>query len=238
MSTHAADTLSTSIEHAGVRRDSRRKPLKAYKREEARKSRKSLYGTTIFYGTYGTILLILTLRSAHPLIGLVFYVVGVASYTFIEYIAHRWMFHHQFPDEPGINHFLYKTFDSVHNGHHTNPLDGDHISGRLRDLMPLFIVAAPLSFIAPIYTLPILLGGNVQGYIITEWIHHSMHFYKFRGWYFRYARRHHFYHHSPKGIELGFGVTNGFWDIIFSTRYSRETRWALHERPKGKPFVR
>jgi hypothetical protein len=59
-------------------------------------------------------------------------------------------------------------------------LDGDHISGRLKDLMPLFVVAAPLSFIAPVYTLPVLLGGNVQGYVITEWIHHCMHFYRFQ----------------------------------------------------------
>jgi hypothetical protein len=32
-------------------------------------------------------------------------------------------------------------------------------------------------------------------------------------------------------------VTNGFWDIIFKTRYLKEVRWALHDRPKGKPLI-
>lgn len=208
--------------------------LENYKREQARISRKSLYNTTAFYTTYSMAVLYFTLRSKHPIVGFVFYVTGLASYTLIEYLSHRWMFHYQFRDVPGIEHYLHKIFDSIHNGHHANPLDGHHISGRLRDLLPLFVVAAPLSYIAPIYTLPIMLAGNVQGYIITEWIHHSMHFYKFRDPYFRYARRHHFYHHSPKGIGRGYGVTNGFWDIIFKSRYPDHVRWALHQRPKSK----
>ena len=237
MSTEVADSVLVAGAHEAVRRDPHQKNLKAYKREEARKSRKSLYQTTTFYGIYGTIILYFSMRSAHPFIGLPFYIVGLWSYTFIEYIAHRWMFHHQFKNTPGIEGYLYRIFDTIHNGHHANPLDGDHISGRLKDLLPLFIVAAPLSFIAPIYTLPLMLAGNVQGYVITEWIHHSMHFYNFRDPYFRYARRHHFYHHSPKGIKLGFGVTNGFWDIIFDTRYSKEIRWALHYRRKGRALA-
>jgi hypothetical protein len=209
--------------------------LDEYKREQAQISRRKLYRTSAFYTTYALIVLVLMLRSEHPIIGLFFFVIGMASYTLIEYVAHRWMFHFKFEDRPGIEHYLHKIFDSVHNGHHANPLDGEHINGRLRDLLPLFVVAAPLSYIAPIYTLPIMLAGNVQGYIVTEWIHHCMHFYKFRGPYFRYARRHHFYHHSPRGQGSGYGVTNGFWDIIFNSRYPAEVRWALHHRAKGKP---
>ena len=236
MSANAADTTSPLIAQV-VRRDPRQTPLSAYKKGEARKSRKSLYGTTSFYGFYGTVVLVLSCRSAHPLIGLVFYLIGLISYTFVEYLTHRWLFHYQFEDKAGIDHYLYKTFDSVHNGHHANPINGDHISGRLKDLLPLFVVAAPLSFIAPTYTLPVMLAGNVQGYVITEWIHHCMHFYRFQDPYFRYARRHHFYHHSPRGVDRGYGVTNGFWDIIFDTRYPKQVRWALHQRPKGKHLI-
>lgn len=209
-------------------------PLDVYKREQARISRKSLYKTSAFYTSYATIVLFFGCRSAHPIVSLVFYVAGMASYTLVEYVTHRWLFHFQFEDKPGIDHYLYRIFNPIHTGHHANPLDGEHINGRLRDLLPLFIVAVPLSYTAPIYTLPVMLAGNVQGYIVTEWIHHSMHFYKFRDPYFRYVRRHHFYHHSPRGIGQGFGVTNGFWDIWFKTRYPAEVRWALHQRPKRK----
>ena len=208
--------------------------LEAYKRQQARISRKSLYKTSTLYTTYSLIVLFFALRSQHPLIALTFYVVGAWSDTFIEYLSHRWLFHHVFKDKPGIEHYLHKIFDTVHNGHHENPLDGEHINGDWPDLLPLFIVSAPLSFIAPIYTLPALLAGNVVGYIITEWIHHCMHYYKLRDPYFRYARRHHFYHHSPRGVGQGFGVTNGFWDIWFKTRYPAQIRWALHKRPRSR----
>jgi sterol desaturase/sphingolipid hydroxylase (fatty acid hydroxylase superfamily) len=213
-------------------------PLHVYKRQQARISRKMLYKTSGFYTSYAMIVLVLSCRSKHPIVGLLFFVAGAASYTLVEYVSHRWLFHYRFEDKPGIDHYLHKIFDSVHTGHHHNPLDGEHINGGLRDLLPLFLFAAPLSYIAPIYTLPIMLAGNVQGYIVTEWIHHSMHFYKFRNPYFRYARRHHFYHHSPRGIDRGYGVTNGFWDICFKTRYPAEVRWALHQRPKGKRLGR
>src|SRR6185295_16511937 len=99
MSAHLAPA---PITHPAVRRDSRQIPLLAYKRIEARKSRKSLYGTTIFYGIYGTVLLALSCLSPHPFIGLVFYMVGLWSYTLVEYLAHRWLFHYQFQDKPGI----------------------------------------------------------------------------------------------------------------------------------------
>jgi sterol desaturase/sphingolipid hydroxylase (fatty acid hydroxylase superfamily) len=213
----------------------RRTSLDVYKREQARISRRKLYKTTTFYSSYSFIVLYFALRSNHPIVAAFLYLIGMSSYTFVEYITHRWMFHYHFVDRPGYEHYLYLLFDKVHNGHHDNPLDGEHINGRLRDVLPLFIVCAPLSFIAPIYTLPIILAGNVQGYILTEWIHHSIHFYPSRNIYLRYARRHHFYHHSPKGVDRGFGVTNGFWDILFKTRYSHEVRWALHQRPKLKP---
>ncbi len=230
----AATGSKSAIEHKRTQPKPWHLKLEAYKREQARISRKSLYKTSLFYASYGMIVLVFTLRSKHPVIGLIFYLLGMASYTLVEYVTHRWLFHFKFRDRPGIEHYLYKIFDSLHSGHHANPIDGDHINGDLRDLLPLFIVAAPLSFIAPIYTLPVMLAGNVQGYVVTEWIHHSMHFYKFRDPYFRYVRRHHFYHHSPKGVGRGFGVTNGFWDIWFRTRYPAEIRWALHKRPRSK----
>ena len=225
--------MNASYKPSAPRRQMR---LADYKRAQAKISRGKLYQTTSFYSTFAMIVLFYSIRSKHPIVGLGFYVVGLASYTLVEYLTHRWMFHYKFVDRPGIEHYLYTIFDSKHNGHHANTLDGNHINGGLKDLMPLFVVAAPLSFVAPIYTLPVMLAGNVQGYIITEWIHHSMHFYKFRDPYFRYARRHHFYHHSPRGVNRGYGVTNGFWDIIFGTRYPAEIRWALHQRPKGKPL--
>jgi sterol desaturase/sphingolipid hydroxylase (fatty acid hydroxylase superfamily) len=73
--------------------------------------------------------------------------------------------------------------------------------------------------------------------VVEEWVHHSVHFYHFDNPYFRYIKRHHLYHHSPKGEDVGYGLTNGFWDIIFSTRISAEQRRLLYGRGKAEGHV-
>ncbi len=87
-----------------------------------------------------------------------------------------------------------------------------------------------MRFIGPVYTLPVWLAGVGESYVLEEWLHHSVHFYNFRSPYFRYIKRFHYYHHSPKGMEVGYGLTNGFWDIIFKTRYPAPIRQALYGR--------
>jgi sterol desaturase/sphingolipid hydroxylase (fatty acid hydroxylase superfamily) len=78
-----------------------------------------------------------------------------------------------------------------------------------------------------------LLAGVVQCYVIEEWIHHSVHFYNFRNPYFRYIRKHHIYHHTFSGMELGYGFTSGFWDTVFGTRFPLSVRRRLYG--KGRP---
>lgn len=202
-----------------------------YKRQQAAISRGRLYPMTVFYSVYAMIVLFFALRSAHPWVALAFYAAGVPVWTLVEYLFHRYVLHGHFgPGEGIIRRFLHERLDPLHWEHHKRPFDGHHINGEIRDLLPLFFVAAPVSFIAPIYTLPILLAGVVQCYVLEEWIHHSVHFYNFRSPYFRYIKRFHYYHHSPKGIDLGYGLTNGFWDIIFKTRYPAPVRQALYRR--------
>ena len=58
-----------------------------------------------------------------------------------------------------------------------------------------------------------------------------MHFYSWNSLYFRYIKRHHLYHHSPKGMDIAFGLTNGFWDIVYDTRISSDVREVLQARP-------
>jgi Fatty acid hydroxylase len=206
-------------------------PFGAYKRQQARISRHRLYPMTIFYTLYAVTVLFFGVHSSHPVIAIIFYLGGIPIWTLVEYLFHRFVLHGRFAPGKGIiRKFLHERLDPLHWEHHAHPFDGHHINGELRDLLPLFFVAAPVSFIAPLYTLPILLAGVVQCYVIEEWVHHSVHFYNFRSPYFRYIKRHHFYHHSPKGLEEGYGLTNGFWDIIFKTRYPAPVREALYHR--------
>jgi sterol desaturase/sphingolipid hydroxylase (fatty acid hydroxylase superfamily) len=208
-------------------------PFGVYKRLQARISRGRLYPLTLFYSSYFLVLLMLVLRSSQPWVGLLFMVAGIPVWTFIEYLFYRFVLHGRFPAGKGfIRRFMHERLDPLHWEHHARPFDGLHINGSVSDLLPLFVVAAPLSFIAPVYTLPALLAGVVQCYVVEEWVHHSVHFYNFRSPYFRYIKRHHFYHHSPRGSEKGYGLTNGFWDIVFDTRYPIETRQSLYGSPR------
>jgi fatty acid hydroxylase family protein len=205
-----------------------RTPFRVYKSEQARISRRRLYPLTAFYTIYSVIVLGLAIRSTHPILAAGFYLAGVPVWTLVEYFFHRYVLHGRFPPGEGIiRRFLHERLDPLHWEHHERPFDGMHISGELKDLLPLFAIAAPVSFLFPIYTMPALLAGVVQSYVLEEWVHHSTHFYKFQNRYFRYIKRHHLYHHTRPGTELGYGLTSGFWDIFFHTRYPETIRRAL-----------
>ena len=209
-------------------------PWGVFKRQQARISRHRLYPMTAFYTVYCTAVFILALFSKHPLIAIGFYLAGIPLWTFVEYLFHRFVLHGHFADGEGwIRKFAHRRLDPLHWEHHERPWDGMHINGELKDLLVLFFVFAPLSFIGPIWSLPVLYAGVVQSYVAEEWIHHSVHFYNFRSPYFRYIKAHHLFHHSPKGEKMGYGLTNGFWDIICNTRYPHGIRNSLYHHKQA-----
>ena len=208
--------------------------FRVYKRQQAAISRRRLYPVTVFYSAYSLILLTVGLRTARPLMAIGFYLGGIPVWTLVEYLTHRYVLHKRFQVSKHRWKFYKKLankyLDPLHWEHHERPFDGLHINGTLKDIIPLFAVAAPASFLFPIYTAPMMLAGIVQSYVIEEWIHHSVHFYNFRNPYFRYIRKHHIYHHTSSGMEKGFGFTSAFWDVIFRTRFPEPVRRRLYGR--------
>jgi len=214
---------------------SERLPFVQYKRQQAQIARRRLLPTTLFYSTYCLTITVLAVRSKHPVIAVLFFMAGIVNWTLVEYLFHRYVLHRHFADGKGIiRKFAHRRLDPLHFEHHERPWDALHITGMIKDLLPLFFVAAPLSFIGPIYTLPVLLAATVEGYILEEWVHYSIHFLKIRNPYFRYVKRFHLYHHSPKGIDRGYGITGGFWDFGFDSRYPEQVRERLFAKGKKK----
>jgi sterol desaturase/sphingolipid hydroxylase (fatty acid hydroxylase superfamily) len=201
-----------------------------FRREvEARRSRHRLYPVSVLYTAFALGVLGFVLRSQRPGVGVACFALGIVAWTWVEYFAHRSILHGRFPDGPGlVEHVLHKYFDHLHWEHHKRPWDGNHINGTIKDTLPIVAPATLLSFLAPVWSLPVFFAGILQAYVIEEWVHHSVHFYEFRSLYFRYIKRHHLYHHSPKGMQIAFGLTNGFWDIVYDTRISPEIRRALY----------
>jgi sterol desaturase/sphingolipid hydroxylase (fatty acid hydroxylase superfamily) len=218
-----ATTFDVTIERVGlegIRRE-----------EEAQKARRRLYPVSVLYSSYAMTLLVLALGRDTRWLSLGFFALGVAVWTGLEYWVHRFILHGRFPDGTGLyEHFLHRYFDHLHLEHHKRPWDGNHISGTIRDTLPFVGVVALLSFLAPFSTAPLFVAGIVQAYIVEEWVHHSVHFCDFNSLYFRYIKRHHLYHHSPKGTHVGYGLTSGTWDAICNTRIPEPDRRALYAR--------
>jgi sterol desaturase/sphingolipid hydroxylase (fatty acid hydroxylase superfamily) len=203
-------------------------------KEEARKGRRRLYPTTVVYTAVSLAAMGLALRS-NPRAAALVCALGVAFWTWVEYMVHRYILHGRFPDGRGLRHLPHKLFDHLHLEHHQRPWDGEHINGTLDDTMPFLGPAFLLSLLLPTHTLTAFLAGLAQAYVVEEWVHHSVHFYHFHNRYFRYIKRHHMYHHSPKGFDIAFGLTNGFWDVVFDTRIPAHVRAALYARRAANP---
>lgn len=206
--------------------------------EEARKARRRLYPVTVVYTLFSTVTLLLSLRPTRWASPLLFYGLGFVLWTWVEYEVHRYVLHGRFPDGPGAwQHFLHKTFDHLHVEHHARPWDGNHVNGTLKDTVLFVLLFAATAFglearfPALAGTATLLVAGVVQAYIAEEWVHHSVHFSNFQSRYFRYIKRHHLYHHSPKGAEVAYGLTNGMWDVVYETRIPEEIRARLYAPP-------
>ena len=209
-------------------------------RREAAKARGRLYPSTVLYAAYSLSVLVWALsRPGHRLIALAFFALGVTIWTAFEYWVHRFVLHGRFPDGPSAyQHFLHVRFDPLHWEHHERPWDGEHINGRLQDTLIFAMAFVAIAAFFPSWSAPVMIAGFLLAYIVEEWVHHSVHFYHFKNPYFRYIKRHHLYHHSPKGEGVGYGLTNGFWDIVFATRIPEEQRRRLYARArKGHPSL-
>src|SRR5258708_3134403 len=202
---------------------------------EAGRARRRLCPVSVLYSAFAVAVMVRAAPS-HPSLALASFALGVLVWTAVEYAVHRYILHGRFPDGPGVlEHFLHKYFDHLHWEHHKRPWDGNHINGTIQDTLPFVGPIVLLSFLFPFATLPALLAGFLQAYIVEEWVHHSVHFCEFQGRYFRYIKRHHLYHHSPKGSAVAYGLSNGLWDAAYDTRISPEMRRGPSPPPREVP---
>jgi sterol desaturase/sphingolipid hydroxylase (fatty acid hydroxylase superfamily) len=186
--------------------------------DEARKSRRRLYPVSFLYLAYALPVITLGLRSHAPRMAAAFMLMGLLAWTHLEYLVHRYVLHGRFPAGLcAVRNALHRLFDHLHYEHHQRPWDGNHINGTLKDTGVFVAIFVALSWLAPLYTWPVFVAGLLVGYVAEEWIHHSCHFYSFKGRFFRHLKSRHHYHHSRHGSDSIFGLSNGMWDAVFGT---------------------
>jgi sterol desaturase/sphingolipid hydroxylase (fatty acid hydroxylase superfamily) len=146
------------------------------------------------------------------------FIVGLFSWTFMEYMLHRFLFHAT-PHNSRAQRMVFL----LHGIHHAQPM----VKTRL--VMPV-LVSIPMSipFYFLFYVIFTLLlgiswwlnpffGGILFGYLLYDMTHYALHHIKLKWNYFNALRKTHLHHHT--GIPIrSFGVTSPLWDIVFGTR--------------------
>lgn len=132
---------------------------------------------------------------------------GVLSWSFLEYVIHRWL-GHRFKKNP---------FGAEHVRHH---IEGNYFAPTWKKaivtVLATAVVGAPaVSLLGPARGAAYV-AGFVGFYLCYEVLHRLEHVHGGFGPYGRWARRHHFTHHFVDA-RFNHGVTSPLWDFVFGT---------------------
>jgi sterol desaturase/sphingolipid hydroxylase (fatty acid hydroxylase superfamily) len=134
---------------------------------------------------------------------------GVFSWSFLEYVLHRFLGH-----EPRTRP---NPFATEHVRHH---VEGDYFAPSWKKALIAAITATLLGWAstAIVGFAPGLAfaSGFVAAYVSYEVLHRREHTHAGSGAYARWARRHHFCHHFTDS-RSNHGVTSPIWDRVFGT---------------------
>lgn len=136
---------------------------------------------------------------------------GLAFFTFVEYIMHRYLYH-----IPATSERKQKISYTMHGVHHDYPKDKSRLA------MPpvLSLIVATVLFI--IYRVVLgdyvfgFLAGFLIGYAGYLAVHYSVHAFKVPNNFLKVLWHHHSIHHYREP-DRAFGVSSTLWDHIFGT---------------------
>lgn len=177
--------------------------------------RSNPWGTGITYGLIISTQLFINSRYGFVdswATGVLLYVGGLFTWTFFEYLLHRYVFHFV-SDAKFVQRFHFM----VHGFHHQHPKDENH----------LFMPPIPGILLSSIFTAFFYLiwgtwtfvftAGFCTGYLMYAAVHYSTHKFKPpKNKRLKTLWKHHSLHHY-KYPEKAFGVSSPLWDIIFRT---------------------
>lgn len=162
---------------------------------------------------------------------------GVLTWTLLEYVIHRWMGHDR--------RFKKTPFGVEHVRHH---IEGDYFAPTWKKALIAGVVAlalwAPATLIAGKATGGAYVVGLMGFYGVYEVLHRREHTHPGFGPYGRWARTHHFFHHFVDARK-NHGVTSPLWDVVFGTyarpsapiRVPRKLRMPWLEDPRTRAVI-
>ncbi len=149
------------------------------------------------------------------------FVGGAVLWTLVEYVLHRFVLHHV----PFIK--------EMHDAHHSDQtaLIGTPVWMSL-GIFAVFVFL-PLWFLTTPVVTAGLSAGLILGYFCYGGAHHIIHHWRVEPGSFGYKlkRRHLLHHHFDDNGN--FGVTSGFWDVVFGTNINVRRRQTRHGEAAG-----
>jgi len=159
--------------------------------------------------------LMLYLAFAHYRLSLLvvlgFFVVGVLTWTLLEYVIHRYVFHYEPKTRVGkLLHFI------MHGVHHDYPNDATRLVMPPIISVPLAVLFYAVFFITLGRFAPAALAGFGFGYVCYDSIHYATHHFAMKRGIWRWLKQYHLRHHYQDD-HAGYGVSSPLWDYVFKT---------------------
>jgi sterol desaturase/sphingolipid hydroxylase (fatty acid hydroxylase superfamily) len=134
---------------------------------------------------------------------------GLAGWTLIEYLAHRFVLHGLQP------------FSSWHALHHRQQTDLIYAPTILTATLFTGVVFLPAWMLGDLRRACALMLGLLSGYAVYSVTHHAVHHWRGAGAWLRRRKHWHSLHHRPSEQPGRYGVTTTFWDHVFRSTVSQ-----------------
>jgi sterol desaturase/sphingolipid hydroxylase (fatty acid hydroxylase superfamily) len=130
---------------------------------------------------------------------------GGAVWTLLEYLVHRFAFHH-----------YHSIGQRLHQLHHDHPSDPDSERSSLSTPLLAFPVGLLLIHIVGVQDGSAIFAGVLIGYLVFIYVHYAVHRRPVppASWLYS-AKMRHLTHH--RFDNCNYGVTMSFWDVVFRT---------------------
>lgn len=146
----------------------------------------------------------------------IFFIFGIFIWSFMEYFLHRWAFHFKAKtDRQKRLLFL------VHGIHHDYPQDSKRLvmppaASLILAVFTYFILSKITTLFGSQFLSSVIFAGIVTGYLYYDMVHYSQHHMTISNSYYKNLKEYHMKHHYQEP-DLGFGISNKFWDKVFNT---------------------
>ena len=160
-----------------------------------------LYGTAVLLLTF---YLLVAIPQGQRLEMLIFTLMGLASWSAVEYALHRFVLH-------GV-----QPFRRWHGEHHQRPTALICAPTVMSATLIATLVFLPALLLGDLWRACALTLGLLTGYLAYAITHHAIHHWRPDSAWLKRRKRWHALHHQTQE-PVCYGVTSGFWDYVFGS---------------------